>query len=71
MEIVARELGNITINNIDTRDKYGSVYEDIPRRVPDIDKAMKLLDFNPKTEVEAGIKYFIEWAKINPWWWNN
>ncbi|PWH17167.1 MAG: nucleoside-diphosphate sugar epimerase [Anaerolineae bacterium] len=36
-------------------------YEDVMRRVPDISKARRLLDFDPKVELEQGLKTTIRW----------
>ncbi len=42
---------------------YGSGYEDIFRRVPNINKAKKMLGFKPKVSFEAGLKKTIDWFK--------
>ena len=36
-------------------------YEDVPRRVPNIDKARALLGFEPQVEIDAGLKITIPW----------
>jgi UDP-glucose 4-epimerase len=38
-------------------------YEDVRRRVPDISKAMKMLDFDPKFPLREGLKRTIEWQR--------
>jgi dTDP-alpha-D-glucuronic acid decarboxylase len=53
---------------INTNERYGSVYEDIPRRVPSVDKAQALLGWEPTTSLQEGIRNTIEWAKNNPWY---
>ena len=53
---------------ISTKDKYGNVYEDIPRRVPDVTKAFKLLGWKPKTSMQEGVTKTVEWAKKNTWY---
>jgi UDP-glucose 4-epimerase len=40
---------------------YGQWYEDIPRRVPDIGKAKKLLGFDPKIGLEEGLRLTWQW----------
>ena len=35
------------------------------RRCPDISKAKKDLKYNPKVDLEQGLKKFLEWAKDN------
>ncbi len=54
--------------NVSTMQKYGNVYEDIPRRVPDISKAFDLLDWSPKTTMENGVQKTVDWAKLNNWY---
>ena len=54
--------------NVSTKEKYGSVYEDIPRRVPDVTKAHKLLGWKPETNMKEGVKKTVEWAKANSWY---
>lgn len=36
-------------------------YEDVRRRVPDISKAQKILNYTPKTSLDEGLKQTIEW----------
>jgi len=40
---------------------YGPNYEDIPRRVPDLDAAEKILSFRPKVSLEEGLEKTIKW----------
>ena len=42
---------------------YGSRYEDIPRRVPDITKMKKVLGVTPKTSLFAGLKETVDWFR--------
>lgn len=67
--MVGAELGvDIAPVVIDTRARFGSVYEDIPRRVPDTTKAERVLGWRWSTQLEAGIAKTAEWARNNPWW---
>jgi UDP-glucose 4-epimerase len=69
MDIVIRETSfELSYLNVETQNKYGKVYEDIPRRVPNVDKAKELLGWTPKTTVEEGIKRTVDWVKKNPWY---
>ena len=45
------------------QDFYGEYYEDIPRRVPDVSMAIKMLGFKPKVSLEEGLKNTIAWYK--------
>ncbi|KPK41825.1 MAG: nucleoside-diphosphate sugar epimerase [Omnitrophica WOR_2 bacterium SM23_29] len=42
---------------------FSGKYEDVPRRIPDTSKTSKLLNFNPKIELEEGLPITIEWQK--------
>ena len=53
---------------VSTSEKYGAVYEDIIRRVPDASKAERLLGWKATTLVSEGLKKTLEWAKANPWY---
>ncbi len=53
---------------IDTREKYGAVYEDIARRVPAVDKAARLLGGRAATSAREGIAKTVAWARENPWY---
>jgi dTDP-alpha-D-glucuronic acid decarboxylase len=51
-----------------TKDKYGSAYEDIARRIPDVSKAERALGWKATTSINSGIRQTIEWARANPWY---
>jgi UDP-glucose 4-epimerase len=53
---------------VDTRQKYGKVYEDIGRRVPAVDKAARLLGWRAEVPARDGIARTVAWAKANPWY---
>lgn len=53
---------------VDTRAHYGASYEDIPRRVPRLDRARDVLGWRAATDLTDGIARTIEWARRNPWW---
>lgn len=53
---------------VDTREKYGKVYEDIGRRVPDVSKAQRLLGWQAATSAREGIEITVDWARKNPWY---
>jgi UDP-glucose 4-epimerase len=53
---------------VDTREKYGKVYEDIGRRVPDVRKAERLLGWTARTPAREGIARTVAWAGATPWW---
>ena len=53
---------------VDTREKYGAVYEDIGRRVPDVRKAERLLGWKATTPAREGVAKTVAWARETPWW---
>jgi UDP-glucose 4-epimerase len=59
---------NLSINNVDTLEKYGDVYQDITNRVPDSTKALELLNWEAKIQVAEGIEKTIKWANLNKWY---
>ena len=59
---------NLKIRHIDTKEKYGNVYEDIYRRVPDTEKAYNILNWKAATSMEEGVQKTVNWAKNNPWY---
>lgn len=58
----------LDVIHVETDDRYGSVYEDIPRRVPSVDKAFSLLGWTPSTSMQLGVKKTVEWVKENKWY---
>lgn len=61
---------NLNIVHVETEKRYGGVYEDIPRRVPSVDKALTLLGWKPSTSMREGVKKTVAWAKANEWYLN-
>lgn len=49
---------------VDEKEIYGDSYEDIPRRVPCIDKARRFLGFKPSTTLERGLEKTYPWFKM-------
>jgi nucleoside-diphosphate-sugar epimerase len=64
----AGKQGELEPEHIDTATHYGTRYEDIPRRIPDTTKANEVLGWSLETNVDAGLKKTIEWARRNPWY---
>ncbi|MBI4019220.1 MAG: GDP-mannose 4,6-dehydratase [Candidatus Aenigmarchaeota archaeon] len=59
---------DLGVEYVDTRKLYGSIYEDIPRRVPDAGKAKAMLGWEATTSLEEGIREMIAWCRQNRWW---
>ena len=69
MNIVMEKISSdIEVQKVETTEKYGKVYQDIPRRVPDISKAQNILGWFPKTSLEEGVAKTVEWVKENHWY---
>lgn len=77
IEITMQEIVNMVLSEVgtsigwekfETQTEYGSVYEDIPRRIPNIDKANQLLNWKPEIPVAEGITRTVSWARENSWW---
>lgn len=54
--------------DFDTDTEYGKVYEDIERRVPDVQKAKDILGWRAETSLEEGIGRTVAWARENDWY---
>jgi len=44
----------------------GKRYEDVIKRVPDITKAKRILNWSPKTTLQSGLEQTIQWYINNP-----
>jgi UDP-glucose 4-epimerase len=49
-------------------DVYGSSYEDIPRRFPDITRMRTILGVEPRVSLEEGLRRTIDWFRSEPEW---
>ncbi|OGT39849.1 MAG: epimerase [Gammaproteobacteria bacterium RIFCSPHIGHO2_12_FULL_36_30] len=58
----------ITSTEFNTKKEYGEMYEDIPRRVPNAEKAETLLNWKAKIKLKEGVEKTIRWARENRWW---
>lgn len=69
VETVLRVAGSsLTAEPVDTRARFGSTYEDIARRVPDVRRARDVLGWEATTSLEEGIARTVAWAQKNAWW---
>jgi UDP-glucose 4-epimerase len=44
-------------------ESFSGRYEDVPRRIPDIDKAKRILNFAPKVSLEEGLPITAKWQR--------
>jgi nucleoside-diphosphate-sugar epimerase len=63
-ELIIKFAGKGTINIVDKHDLYPS------RESLDCSKALTVLGFDPKTEIEEGFKKYYEWYEQNQLFWN-
>lgn len=54
--------------SIETKERFGDVYQDLVRRVPDTTKAFDLLGWECTTDLRQGIEQTVEWARGARWW---
>jgi nucleoside-diphosphate-sugar epimerase len=47
---------------------FGAGFDEIPRRVPEVSKAARMLGWTPKTELPEGLVPTIAWARAHPEW---
>lgn len=66
--VLAAGDGSVGVQAINTNEKYGAVYEDIDRRVPDVSKIRRLLNWEASTSLEEGVRQTIDWARQNRFW---
>jgi UDP-glucose 4-epimerase len=55
--------GNSEIQFIEHEGVYGTGYEDISRRVPDVSKSKKVLNWEAKISLEEGLRKTVDWFK--------
>jgi len=63
-----RELISLLEKELDTHaviDRQPPQPGDVPQTFADVDKARKLLHYNPQTQIEDGIRRFIEWFRAS------
>ena len=53
---------------LDTAVSFGSLYQDITRRIPDTSKAAGLLGWKCDTSLRDGLALTVDWARRNSWW---
>jgi dTDP-alpha-D-glucuronic acid decarboxylase len=54
--------------HVDPHVAFGSGFEEIPRRVPEVSKAARLLSWTPTTDLPAGLSPTVAWARSHPEW---
>ncbi|MFV2104033.1 NAD-dependent epimerase/dehydratase family protein [Micromonospora sp. LOL_024] len=53
---------------VDTAERLGASYQDLPRRIPDASRARLLLGWSARTGLQEGLDRTVSWARANPWW---
>jgi UDP-glucose 4-epimerase len=67
---VAGKSGTLKPKFVDTRELYGSSYEDLLRRAPDTSKAKRVLGWQATTPLRQGVERVVSWARPNSAWLN-
>ena len=60
---------DLVVEHLDTSKSMGEAYEDIPRRVPNVSKIMKAVNWKAYTKLEPGLDKTIKWYFDNEDWW--
>jgi dTDP-alpha-D-glucuronic acid decarboxylase len=47
---------------------FGSGFDEIPRRVPEVSKAARVLNWTPKVDLPGGLTPTVSWARAHPEW---
>lgn len=68
-EINSLEMPFVDVTSVDTI-SFGDGFEDIPRRVPNVSKIRKEVNWSAKTSLKAGLEQTKDWIVENPWWMN-
>ena len=70
LQIICKSFPKSNISNTETTKSHGIGYEDLQRRVPINSKLVTQMNWNPKVDLESGIKKTISWINTNEWWLN-
>lgn len=70
VEVCKAAIGRQDIGSepVHTEKLYGSVYEDIERRVPAVSKIEEVIGWKTQVDLHEGVSRFAEWAKGQKWW---
>ncbi len=52
----------------DPRAAFGAGFDEVPRRIPDVRKAARVLGWVPRTDLPAGLASTVAWARSHPEW---
>jgi len=54
------------LKKVSTKKRYGKLYEDIHKRIPDVSNLKKDINWVPSTDLKTGLIKTINWIKKNP-----
>jgi nucleoside-diphosphate-sugar epimerase len=66
--VLAEAGSDLEPRGLESTTHYGETYEDIPRRIPGVAKADRILGWRVTTDLPSGIRRTIDWARAHPAW---
>ncbi|MGA9840296.1 MAG: NAD-dependent epimerase/dehydratase family protein [Thermoplasmata archaeon] len=58
----------LTPTHADPKVAFGAGFDEIPRRVPEVSKAARVLNWVPRTDLPEGLLPTVAWARSHPEW---
>jgi nucleoside-diphosphate-sugar epimerase len=59
---------DLTMESLDTKERFGPSYQDLSKRIPDTSKINAILGWQSTTDLVNGLTQTVEWARHNEWW---
>jgi len=67
-EVLRACRSDLVPTHVDPHVAFGAGFDEIPRRVPDVRKAARVLGWDPKTDLPGGLAPTVAWARQHPEW---
>lgn len=59
---------HLTPIHVDPREAFGGGFDEIPRRVPEVEKARRVLGWSPSVDLPEGLDRTVAWVRSHPEW---